>query len=142
MEITNRFKKLGDIAEVTIYVYLLQICLFETFGVLLILLVWPAQNLLAPNRHFFALDERPLVVVLGEVNFISPDFSFCVVAKADLDADIGVAPSGIAPQRRYSVASANRLLKAATHRHDVMKESEAIQKVGFTRRVWPHKKHA
>src|SRR5579863_1965613 len=120
MEITNRCKKLGDIAELTIYVYLLQICLLEPFGVLLILLVWPAENLLTSDGHFFALDERPLVVVLREVNFISPDFSFRVVAKADLDADIGVAPSGIASQRRYSLAPANRLLKAATHRHDVM----------------------
>jgi len=98
MEITNRCKKFGDVTEVTIYVYLLQICLLEPFGVLCILLVWPAENLLTSGNHFFALNKGSLVVILGEVYFISPNFRFRVVAKADLDSDIRVAPGRIAPQ--------------------------------------------
>ena len=109
---------------------------------MLVLGKWAAKQLciLAPN--LLTLNSRDPIVVLTELECISPSVRVLFIANRDVDGDTWVPPRGETADPFDAVSAFHCCLEAAAYRCYVPQKSKCVQEVRLSGGVWPDQKGA
>jgi hypothetical protein len=141
VQIAHAAEKLSHFAKPLVGVHLLQIRLREPFRVLVILGVRPREDLFFVLEDLLFRDERPLPVVLPELEGLPPSCGGAVRPHSHIDQNVGVLTGGKTTKSGNPVAVLDSTLKAASHGNDVPQEAKNVEEIGLAGGIGTDQKH-
>lgn len=129
VQVADRAKKINQLTKLLIGVNLFEMGLRQPFRITSVIPVRPLQDDVVILNHQFFFNHWSLTVVLAEAQTVFPCFCFFFGANFHIDEKIRIPTSCQATETRDAIPFPNSFLKASTHRNDVPKETEHIEKV-------------